>query len=278
MTDLLKAYEDVDFLKRDELRAVRLQLELLKPELVMRDEGIRSTIVLFGSARTPSPEEARTQLDEAKRTLAESPDSAESIQREAEAHKALEMSHYYQLARDFARLVSSKEQVDHEHDYVVVTGGGGGIMEAGNLGAADAGAKSIGLNISLPFEQTPNPYISPELIFHFHYFSIRKMHFLLRAKALCAFPGGYGTLDEIFETLALVQTEKIRPMPVILFGREFWERLINWEQLVECQLACPRDIDIFHYCETPEEAQRIIENYWNKPPAGRDPATLQRSE
>lgn len=264
--ELKKAYEDTDFLKRDELRPIRLQLELLKPELVMQDEHIRSTIVLFGSARTLSPEEADRALAAARREAESNPDSPAHQQALAYAQTAADMSRYYQLAQDFAHLVSCDcQQGEDGCEYVIVTGGGGGIMEAGNRGAAEAGAKTVGLNISLPFEQEPNPYISKELLFHFHYFSIRKMHFLMRAKALCAFPGGYGTLDEIFETLALIQTRKITRIPVLLFGREFWEGLINWQQMIDHQLICPEDVEIFQYCETPEEAWSIIKDFWEKP-------------
>lgn len=270
--ELKKAYEDIDFLKRDELRPVRLQLELLKPELVMRDANIRSTIVLFGSARTLSPDVAARNLDEARRAADEHPGSANHEQAVHAAETAVKMSRYYQLAQDFARLVSRDCQHTDGCEYVIVTGGGGGIMEAGNRGAAEVGAKTAGLNISLPFEQEPNPYITPELLFHFHYFSIRKMHFLMRAKALCAFPGGYGTLDEVFETLALIQTQKIARIPVILFGRTFWEDLINWEQMVQYQLICPEDLDIFQYCETPEEAWAIIKDFQVQPAATYEPA------
>ncbi|MFW5802699.1 MAG: LOG family protein [Verrucomicrobiota bacterium] len=271
--ELKKAYEDTEFLKRDELRPIRLQLELLKPELVMQDEHIRSTIVLFGSARTPSPEDAEPALAAARQAAEENPDSDSRRQDLAAAQIAADMSRYYQLARDFAHLVSCDcQQGEDGCEYVIVTGGGGGIMEAGNRGAADAGAKTVGLNISLPFEQDPNPYISPELLFHFHYFSIRKMHFLMRAKALCAFPGGYGTLDEIFETLALIQTRKITRIPVLLFGREFWEKLINWQQLIDHQLICPEDIEIFQYCETPQEAWDLIRDFWRSPTETLRPA------
>ena len=231
-----KAYEDIAFLKRDVCRPVRLQLELLKPETVMAEHGIGSTIVMFGSARIPEPQVARERLEEAQRQAAESTESAESERQLRVARRMVELSSYYGVAREFAALVSGCCQIQGQCDYVITTGGGGGIMEAGNRGAADVGAKSIGLNISLPYEQNPNPYVDDGLLFYFHYFSVRKMHFLLRAKALCAFPGGFGTLDELFETLTLIQTHKIKPMPVILFGREFWEDLIHWERLVESGL------------------------------------------
>ena len=262
MDEFLKAYEDVGFLKRDECRPVRLQLELLKPEVLMQEHHIRSTIVLFGSARTLSPETAAAQLAAAEQTLAASPDDPSLRRALSQARERKELSRYYGVARELARLVSSRCQAEGRCDYVVMTGGGGGIMEAGNRGAADVGAKSIGLNINLPYEQHPNEFITEDLSFCFHYFSIRKMHFSLRAKALCAFPGGFGTLDELFETLTLIQTNKIPRIPVLLFGREFWEELVNWDVLVRRQLICPEDLDIFHYVETAEEAWEYIQGFW----------------
>lgn len=260
----LKAYEDVDFLNSDVCRPTRLQLEYLYPETVMQEKNITSTIVLFGSARTSAPEDADKYLREAQEALktAVAPEAAQMRLRQAE-HQA-EHSHYYQLARDFAALVSSDCQKHGAggRDFVIVTGGGGGIMEAGNRGAADVGAHSIGLNISLPFEQHANPYISDDLCFHFHYFSIRKMHFLKRARALVAFPGGFGTMDELFEALTLIQTHKIKPMPVVLFGREFWEQMINWDLFVEKGLICEEDLKLFRFCETPEEGWIFIKNFW----------------
>ena len=257
-----KAYEDTAFLKRDVCRPVRLQLELLRPETVMAEHGIGSTIVLFGSARIPEPQAARERLEEAQRQAAVDTASPECERRLRVARRMVELSSYYGVAREFAALVSGCCQMGKRCDYVIMTGGGGGIMEAGNRGAADVGAKSIGLNISLPYEQNPNPYIDDELLFYFHYFSIRKMHFLLRAKAMCAFPGGFGTLDELFETLTLIQTRKISPMPIILFGRTFWEELINWEKLAESGLIDPDDLGIFHYCETASEAWTSIHSFW----------------
>ncbi len=258
----IKAYEDIDFLKSDVCRPVRLQLELLKPDVVMSEHNIRSTIVLFGSARTRAPEAAAARLTDAEAALELEPDSAQRQQDVRIAKRMVADSRYYEVARNFAKLVSSRCQIQERCEYVVVTGGGGGIMEAGNRGASDVGAKSIGLNISLPFEQKANPYIPSELCFNFHYFSIRKMHFLLRAKAMCAFPGGFGTMDELFETLTLIQTGKIRRIPVILFGREFWEGLVNWDALVERGLVSPEDLDIFTYCETAEQAWDVIEQFW----------------
>ena len=249
---------DPEFLSRDELRAVRLQLEWFKPELIQQDEGIRSTIVVFGSARLVEPSQARAHLDKAEREL--SKDSLNKYNRQAVtiAKAQLELAPYYNEAREFGRLVSSICQADGRCEYVVVTGGGPGIMEAANRGATEAGGKSIGFNISLPHEQKPNPYISPNLCFQFRYFALRKMHFLLRAKALVAFPGGFGTLDEVFETLTLLQTGKVTGILVVLIGRAFWERLINWPLLVDSGLINQDDLHLFHYAETAQEAWNII--------------------
>ena len=205
------AFADMDFLLRDELRPVRLQLELLKPEMILNEHGIVSTVVFFGGARIPPPEakdSARTPM-------------------------LAELSHFYDEAREFARLVTLKSIASAGKEYVVATGGGPGVMEAGNRGAADAGGASIGFNVVLPHEQAPNEHVTPGLCFNFHYFAIRKMHFLMRAKAICIFPGGFGTLDELFESLTLIQTERMKRVPFLLFGEAFWRRLINWQALVE---------------------------------------------
>ncbi|MCF7853192.1 MAG: LOG family protein [Candidatus Pacebacteria bacterium] len=259
----LKAYEDMAFLKGEHCRPVRLQLEYLKPEIAMHDKNIRSTIVLFGSARLPTPESAREGLERVRAEHDRAPDDPEVRERLRLAHIRMEQSHYYEMAREFASIVSRCAQRDDTCDFVIMTGGGGGIMEAGNRGANDVGAKSIGLNITLPFEQEPNAYITDDLCFQFHYFSIRKMHFLLRARALCAFPGGFGTMDEVFETLTLIQTGKIEPIPVVLFGGEFWRDVINWELFVERGLVSPDDLDIVRFCDTPVEAWDYIRNYWS---------------
>ncbi len=252
------AHKDTEFLERDELRPMRIGLELLKPELIQREEGIRSTIVVFGSARLHEPAAAKQTLHEAEAEAARMPHDPACRQNVAIAKRQLDLAKYYDVAREFSRVVSSTCQIDGHCDYVVVTGGGPGIMEAANRGAADVSAKSIGLNITLPHEQHSNPYITPALNFQFRYFAIRKMHFLIRAKALVAFPGGFGTLDELFETLTLLQTGKTESVVVILVGRDFWERLINWQLLVDCGLITQQDLQLFHYAETALEAWDLI--------------------
>ena len=230
------AFNDRDFLCREDLRPVRLQLELLKPELYMNEAGVESTVVMFGGARIPEPahkDRARTE------TLAE-------------------LSRYYDEARTFARLVTERARPGED---IIVTGGGPGVMEAGNRGAAEAGGRSIGLNIVLPHEQAPNAYVTPELCFNFHYFAIRKMHFLMRARAICVFPGGFGTLDELFESLTLIQTGRMEQVPFLLFGRDFWQRIINWEALAEAGTISPEDLSLFRFVETAEEALAAMENW-----------------
>jgi len=254
----LRADSDSEFLQRDELRAVRLQLEWFKPELIQQDESIESTIVVFGSARLLEPQAAQAKLTKAEQVLAQSPNDADKQQAVAIAKNQLALAPYYEEAREFGRLVSSACQLDGRCEYVVVTGGGPGIMEAGNRGASDVGAKSIGLNIALPFEQAPNPYITPRLCFQFRYFALRKMHFLNRAKALVVFPGGFGTMDELFETLTLLQTGKVEDLSVVLIGKDYWEDLINWKKLVDFGLISPKDLSLFHYAETATEAWKII--------------------
>ena len=235
------AFNDLDFMCRDELRPVRLQLELLKPEMILNERGIESTVVLFGGARIPEPSkksEARTE------TLAD-------------------LSHYYDEAREFARLMTEKSMASYGREYVVATGGGPGVMEAGNRGADDAGGNSIGLNIVLPHEQAPNEYVTPGLCFNFHYFAIRKMHFLMRAKAICCFPGGFGTLDELFESLTLIQTDRMNKVPFLLFGEKFWRSIINWEALSDAGTISPEDLDLFSFVETAQEAVDVIDA-WEK--------------
>ncbi len=238
------AFADADFLCRDELRPVRLQLELLKPELLLDENGINSTIVLFGGARIPDPaykDKARTK------TLAD-------------------LSEFYDEAREFSRLMTLKSMQSGHRENVIVTGGGPGVMEAGNRGAVDAGGKSIGLSIVLPHEQAPNEYVTPELSFNFHYFAIRKMHFLMRARAICIFPGGFGTMDELFETLTLIQTGRMERVPFLLFGRAFWEKVINWEALADAGTISDEDLDLFRFVDTAKEAMTLIENWDTAPP------------
>ena len=251
------AFSDADFLLRDELRPVRMQLELLKPELVQREQGVESTIVIFGSARILSGEAAAARLAQAQ-AQAQANGSAEAVRR---AEAALAMSHYYDEARSFGALVTERSR-SLDTPIFVVTGGGPGIMEAGNRGAFDVAGKSIGLNIVLPHEQEPNPYITPELCFQFHYFALRKMHFLMRSIALVCFPGGFGTLDELFETMTLVQTGKSRKRPILLFGRAFWEKLINFQHLVDTGMISPGDLALFHYVETAEEAWALLATHY----------------
>jgi uncharacterized protein (TIGR00730 family) len=236
------AFADNDFLCRDELRPVRLQLELLKPEMLMNEAEVESTVVMFGGARIPSPDKKDTART---KTLAD-------------------LSRFYDEARTFAKLITEKSNATGGRELVVSTGGGPGVMEAGNRGAIDAGGRSIGLNIVLPHEQAPNEYVTPELCFNFHYFAIRKMHFLMRARAVCCFPGGFGTLDELFESLTLIQTGRMEAVPFLLFGREFWESIINWDALSDAGTISAEDLDLFHFVETAEEAIDIIDN-WGEP-------------
>jgi uncharacterized protein (TIGR00730 family) len=232
------AFDDRDFLCRDELRPVRLQLELLKTQMVLDERGIESTIVMFGGARIRPPE-----------------------QTEGVSEEMAKLSKYYDEARKFAKAMTEHSMRSYGREHVIVTGGGPGVMEAGNRGAADAGGASIGLNIVLPHEQAPNKYVTPELCFNFHYFAIRKMHFLMRAKAICVFPGGFGTMDEMFETLTLIQTGRMDPIPFLLFGKEFWDEVINWEALARAGTIAKDDLKLFRYVETAKDAIDAIENW-----------------
>ena len=249
------AFQDPDLLLRDELRPVRLQLEVLKPELVLQEQHIESTVVVYGSARIPDPETAESRLVSAQAEYAKNNQDPGLKKKVDAARKALDNSRYYDEARKLGHLISSNTGKDK---LVVITGGGPGIMEAANRGAHEAGVPSIGMNITLPHEQAPNPYITPDLNFQFHYFAIRKMHLLMRAKSLVAFPGGFGTLDELFETLTLIQTHKVQRIPVLLFGQSFWERVINFNALVEEGTISAEDLDLFVYVETAEEAWELI--------------------
>jgi hypothetical protein len=249
------AFQDSDFLLQDALRPVRLQLELLKPELILQEQNIESTIVIFGSARIMDPETAEAQLVTAQTEYRRKSNDPILARKVEAARRNLENSRYYSEARKLGHLIASKTGKDK---LIVITGGGPGIMEAANRGAHDAGKPSIGMNIVLPHEQAPNPYITPDLNFQFHYFALRKMHFLMRARSLVAFPGGFGTLDELFETLTLIQTRKIKPIPVLLFGQAFWERVINFSALVEEGTISAADLALFDYVETAEEAWELI--------------------
>jgi uncharacterized protein (TIGR00730 family) len=236
------AFADQDFLLREDLRPVRLQLELLKPELMMNEAGITSTVVLFGGARIPEP----------------------AKKHQAKSQAMADLAQYYDEARKFARIMTERSLAQGGGADVIVTGGGPGVMEAGNRGAQDAGGRSIGLNIVLPHEQAPNEYVTPELCFNFHYFAIRKMHFLMRASAICVFPGGFGTLDETFEALTLIQTGRMGQVPFLLFGRAFWEKIVNWDALAEAGTISAEDLDLFRFVETAEEAVEVIDNWQGK--------------
>jgi uncharacterized protein (TIGR00730 family) len=259
---------------QDELRPVRLQLELLKTEMLMLEHKIRSTIVVFGGTRILEPKESKRQIKALEAELKKNPRDPALLKQLSIAKRIQSKSGYYDEARRFTELVSTEMQNHTGADYVIVTGGGPGIMEAANRGAYDCGAKSIGLNIEIPQEQRPNPYITPELCFQFHYFAIRKMHFLLRAKALVAFPGGYGTMDELFEALTLVQTDRTRGIPIILFGKDYWTQLINFDFLVAEGTIGPGDLNFFRFADTAEDAWELIKEYHREPIgwAGREPA------
>lgn len=246
------AFQDNDFLLREDLRPIRFQLELLKPELLLEEAGIASTFVFYGSARIPSPEHADAIVAAAR---------TDTQRRIAERLKA--KSCYYEEARKLARLAgATPADADGKRQFAVCSGGGPSIMEAANRGAHDVGSESVGLNIVLPHEQLPNDYVTPSLSFQFHYFALRKMHFLLRARAVAVFPGGFGTLDEMFELLTLMQTGKVRVMPVMLFGAAFWNGIINFPMLVEEGVISPTDLDLFHIVETAEEAWAIVQGFY----------------
>jgi uncharacterized protein (TIGR00730 family) len=255
------AFADDEFLMQDELRHVRLQLEYLKPQLVLERHHIDATIVVFGSARFLSPEQATTAVAQANQRLALE-DSAANRLAIQQAEKQLKNSKYYSAAQQFSALATRYSCCHNDCAMTIISGGGPGVMEAANRGALEAGGKSIGLNIVLPKEQQPNPYITPEFCFQFHYFAIRKMHFLQRARALVAFPGGFGTLDELFETLTLIQTRKANTVPVILYDKIFWQRLINFDMLTEEGLISPEDIDLIQYADTPEQAWHLIRDFY----------------
>lgn len=239
------AFADDDFICREDLRPVRLQLELLKPEILLSERGIKSTVVMFGSARIPEPGK-----------------DAEMAKNETQRKNLAAASKYYAEAKKLAQICSRHSTGTDNQEFVVVTGGGPGVMEAGNRGAAEESAPSIGLNIILEHEQAPNAYVTPELCFNFHYFAIRKMHFLMRAKAIVAFPGGFGTLDELFESLTLIQTGRMQRLPFILFGSEFWHRVIDFQALAEYGTISPDDLDLIQFVETADEAWQVISDHY----------------
>ena len=250
------AFQDTEFLLREDLRPVRFQLELLKPELLLNEAKIGSTMVFYGSARIPSPDMADALIA-----------AATDEEQEAIAHRLKAKSHYYEVARELARLASRTEpdEEGNKH-FVVCSGGGPSIMEAANRGAWEEGKETIGLNIVLPHEQLPNTYVTPELSFQFHYFALRKMHFLLRARAVAVFPGGYGTFDELFELLTLIQTGKVRPLPILLFGRDYWNRVVNFQAMVDEGVISPHDLDLIHWCEEAQEAWDFVDRFYERNP------------
>lgn len=233
------AFIDDQFMCREELRPVRLQLELLKPQMILDEMGITSTVVLFGGARIPEASKKHT----------------------AKSASMAELSHFYEEARRFSYLMTKQSIAKGGREDVIMTGGGPGVMEAGNRGAVDAGGHSIGMNIVLPHEQAPNEFVTPDLCFNFHYFAIRKMHFLMRASAICVFPGGFGTLDEMFESLTLIQTGRMKRLPFLLFGQHYWEKVINWHALADAGVISDSDLSLFSFVETAEQAMSAIENW-----------------
>lgn len=262
------AFTDTEFLLRKELRPVRLMLELMKPELALREFNIESTIVFFGSARIPEPRIAKAELLAAQQKLQKHPHSQSLLHEVKIAERVVAKSQYYTEARKLAKIISTACQKGKKRQFVIITGGGPGIMEAANRGAHDARGKSIALNIILPQEQDPNIYIPDELSFQFHYFAMRKMHFLIRARALVIFPGGFGTLDELFEALTLMQTKKIKLLPVVLFGKEYWSNVLNFQYMVDEGMISKEDLKLFEYVETAEEAWHAILRHYHLTPEG----------
>ncbi len=250
------AFQDDEFLLREDLRPVRFQLELLKPELLLNEANIASTFVFYGSARIPAPEMADALIA-----------AATNPEQEKVAERLKAKSKYYEVARELAKLASRcGTDEDGKRHFVVCSGGGPSIMEAANRGATEEGQESIGLNIVLPHEQLPNRYVTPSLSFQFHYFALRKMHFLLRARAVAVFPGGYGTFDEMFELLTLIQTGKVRPLPILLFGRDYWNRVVNFQAMVDEGVISPHDLDLIHWTENAQEAWDFVTNYYAEDP------------
>lgn len=257
------AFQDMDFLLREDLRPVRFQLELLKPQVILDEANIASTFVFYGSARIPEPEKALALRD-----------LADDAQSKKIAERLIEKSRYYDVARALAQMTSNFPQdASGKRHFVVCSGGGPSIMEAANRGARDVGAVTVGLNIVLPHEQAPNPYVTPGLSMQFHYFALRKMHFLLHARAVAVFPGGFGTFDESFELLTLIQTGKISPIPVLFYGRDFWNRVVDFDALCEEGVISPRDLKLFQFVETAEEGWEIVQDFWRD----KEPRTSGRS-
>ncbi len=255
------AYDDVDFIKSEYLRPVRLHLELLKPEKMMEDAGINSSVVVFGGTQVASKEQADNMVAAAKEKLAANADDVEAQRELVRANNVLKKSRYYEECRKFAGLVTEFNKQHRDGEFFIKTGGGPGIMEAGNRGAYEAGGKSMALNITLPFEQTPNSYITPGLCFQFNYFAIRKMHFLLRAKAIVCFPGGFGTLDELFTVLTLRQTGRMQEVPIILYGKDYWDGIIDFQFLADQAVISDSHLELFQYTETPEETWQVIRDF-----------------
>ncbi len=260
------ATDDPDFLEHDDLRAMRLQLEYLKPEWIMRNQGIGSTVIVFGSARLLSAGQLEEKFAELEEKLKQHPNNKSHLLEYKKLEKRRKYVKYYDEARKFSAIVSKRFQDECRCDFVVITGGGPGIMEAANRGADDVGARSIGLNIELPREQTPNPFISPQLCFQFRYFALRKMHFLMRAKALLAFPGGFGTFDELFEVLTLVQTKKVAPLPIVLMGKDYWSKAVNFEFLAEEGFISDDDLALFKITDSAEQAIEFINDFYHGVP------------
>ena len=255
------AEADIDFLRREALRPLRMELELLKPEMMLDEQGVDSTIVVFGGTQIVDPEAARDRVAAARTALEASPGDRALKRRLARAERIAAKSRFYDDAREFGRLVSTACQREGKCEYLIVTGGGPGIMEAANRGAFEVGAKSAGLNITLPHEQTPNAYITPELCFLFHYFAMRKFHFLLRAEALVVFPGGFGTLDELFNTLTLRQTGRMQEIPIVLFGQEYWEQIIYFQRLADEGVIADDHLELIQYADTAQDAWQTIQSF-----------------
>lgn len=256
---------DTDFLQSDELRAVRMELEYLKPELAFRRMNIRSTVIVFGGTQIVEQHIAQERVNKALAALEAAPTDPKRMRELAQAERVLAKSHYYEEARQFSRICSTNCHVNGECDYVVVTGGGPGIMEAANRGSFEAEAPTIGLNITLPAEQHPNPYVTPDLCFLFHYFAMRKMHFLVRAKALVVFPGGFGTLDELFDALTLRQTHRMQEIPIILYGTDYWKNVINFQFLADEGVIRDEHLDLVSFADSPSAAWNLIANYHGHP-------------